>query len=323
MSWFYDALVRVEEEKPSAAKQPGSTVLIDEGASFLTALEFITPISQKPFKEHSAEPILLAAETRAKPTPEVQAVHDAVVPIHIVEPPSSENGYPRLTVPVREDSRLVFHADRHGLAAEQYRLLRRNLIQDFPKNAVLMITSPGEGDGKTLTALNLATCLAESGQSTLLVELDTRRPTLRKVLGCEISQPGIEDALIGNVPSYESVRFIEEFSLHVAMVARIPRDPSRLMNGRGVREFLSGARERFRWIVIDSAPAVPASDVADLLSLTDGVLLVIRAQSTPRDLAKRAFELLGRRLHGVILNEATVHSNPHYRYLGHYYHGPK
>ena len=328
MSWFYDALNRVEEENPAAPGEATSSVLLDDGASFLGTLESIATIGRAPVK----------ADARSVPQCEekpVKAAADVIKADVIRKDAKSEpipgtaqlattaNGYRRLTIPVREDSRLVFHCDQHGLAAEQYRLLRRNLIQDFQKPAVLMITSPGEGDGKTLTALNLATCLADSGEPTLLVELDVRRPALRKLLGCEIEAPGIEDALSGKVAAYESVCYVEEFSLHVAPVVHVPRDPSHMVNGKGVREFITGARERFRWVIVDSAPVVPAADVADLLGLTDGVLLVVRAQRTPKDLAKRAFELLGRRLHSVILNAATIQSNPHYRYLSRYYHSPK
>ncbi len=129
--------------------------------------------------------------------------------------------------------------------------------------------------------------------------------------------------MIGKVRPHESVYFLEELSLHAAMIVQTPRDPSQVVNSKGVREFLAGARQRFRWIIIDSAPVLPAADVADLLSLTDGVLMVIRAYHTPKDLTKRALELLGRRLHSVIFNDATVHLNPQYRYLSRYYQAAK
>lgn len=326
MSWFYEALKRVEEENSVALRDADSSILVDDEPSFLNTLKSITSISRAVPKMR-VESAFVQEETEA-PKIAPETLPEAPRDSKIAPPPNADvapsaSGYRRVSIPLREDSRLVFHTDRNGLAAEHYRLLRRNLIQDFPKNTVLMVTSPGEGDGKTLTALNLASCLAESGEPTLLVELDIRRPTLRRVLGVQIEAPGIEDALTGRVPAYQSVSYVEDFSLHVAAVLQTPREPSHLVNGKGVREFLAGARERFRWIIIDSAPAVPAADVADLLSLTDGVLLVVRAQRTPKDLTKRAFELLGRRLHSVIFNEATVHSNPHYRYLSHYYHSPK
>jgi Mrp family chromosome partitioning ATPase len=87
------------------------------------------------------------------------------------------------------------------------------------------------------------------------------------------------------------------------------------VNASGVKQFLAWARENFRWVVIDAPPVLPAADVAELLPLADGALLVIRAQSTPRELSRRAFDILGTHLHGVIFNAATVDSNPYYGYL--------
>jgi capsular exopolysaccharide synthesis family protein len=215
----------------------------------------------------------------------------------------------------------VFHTDPYGLTAEQFRLLRRTLSQESATGAVLMITSPGVGDGKTLTSLNLCTCLADSGEPTLLVEADVRRPTVGRVLGCAIEPPGIEDALAGNVEPSKAIHLIEGLSFHAAMVAQIPSDPSRLVNGAMVRQFLAWAREHFRWVVLDAAPVLPAADVSELLNITDGAILVIRAQSTPRELSKRAIEVLGKRLYGVIFNEVTIDASPYYRYLSKYNRG--
>jgi capsular exopolysaccharide synthesis family protein len=231
----------------------------------------------------------------------------------------SPNGFRHFTPLIREESRLVCHTDPYGLTAEQFRLLRRTLSQDSATGAVLMITSPGVGDGKTVTSLNLCTCLADSGDSTLLVEADLRRPTVRTILACAVGPPGIEDALSGKVEPSKAIHLIEKLSFHAATVAKIPDDPSRLLYGAMIRQFLAWARQHFRWVVLDAAPVLPAADVSELLSLTDGVLLVIRAQSTPREQSKRAIEVVGKHLYGVILNEVTIDFSSYYRYLRKYY----
>jgi Mrp family chromosome partitioning ATPase len=82
---------------------------------------------------------------------------------------------------------------------------------------------------------------------------------------------------------------------------------------------LTWARENFLWVVLDAPPVLPAADVSELLPFADAALLVIRARNTPRDLSKRAIELLGKHLRGVIFNEVTVDSDPDYRYLSGYY----
>jgi capsular exopolysaccharide synthesis family protein len=249
------------------------------------------------------------------------------LPSHISKPESlafvseavSRNGFRHFSPLIREESRLVFHTDPYGLTAEQFRILRRVLSQDSPTGAVLMITSPGMGDGKTFTSLNLCTCLADSGDPTLLIEADLRRPTVRTMLACAMDPPGIEDALAGRVEPSKVVHSIEKLAFHAATVAKIPTDPSRLISGTLVQQFVAWARGHFRWVVLDMAPVLPAADVSELLALTDGVLLVIRAQSTPRELSKRAIEVIGKHLYGVILNEVTVDFNPYYRHFKRYY----
>ncbi|GAC1662295.1 MAG: CpsD/CapB family tyrosine-protein kinase [Candidatus Acidiferrum sp.] len=234
-------------------------------------------------------------------------------------PDGELNGFRILTPVIGEDSRLVLHTDPNGLVAEQFRLLRRNLNQEFPNGATLMITSPGMGDGKTLTSLNFCTCLAETGDSTLLVEVDIRRPAVAQTLGCIAEQPGIEDALTAKVDPGAPIRLVKGLKFHAAIVANVPNDPSRLMNGDAVKEFITWARQHFRWVVLDSPPVLPVADVSALLPFTDGVLLIVRAQQTPQELSKKAIEILGKRLHGVIFNEVTSDTNSYYRYLDHYY----
>jgi Mrp family chromosome partitioning ATPase len=250
MSWFYEALLRAEKERP---------------------------------KSIESLPSIAAEGSQSKP--EVPS-SESFSGIH-GEAGKSPNGFRHLTLPRSEACRLVFQTDPHGVPAEQFRLLRQTLRQEFPAGAVLMITSPGAGDGKTLTSLNLSACLASSGDATLLVEADVRRPTARNIWGGAIEPPGIEDAWAGKVEPRKTIHLIDELSLHTASVARIPDNP-----------------------------VLPAADVAELLPLADGALLVIRAQRTPRELSRRAFEMLGARLHGVIFNAATVDSNPYYGYLG-------
>jgi len=235
----------------------------------------------------------------------------------------STRGLKRLSLAKAETSRLVFLTDPHGRAAEQFRFLRRTLEQKFPKGAVLLITSPAPRDGKTLTSINLSSCLGDSGKPTLLLEGDIRQPAIKRVLGTSIEGPGIEDALAGLTDPEEPIWLVEELKFQVSIVQHPPADPSNVVSGSGTKRYLTWARERFHWVVIDSPPVLPAVDVVHLSALADAVLLVVRAQSTPRDLLTRSFEMLGDRLSGVVLNEATVESNPYYRYLSDYRQKPE
>ena len=311
MSWFYEALQRAEKERHRSGngirtKTPGR-----DRESFLAPIQSLPSVAvetTEPKPDGPSETLVPVENPPPHPILSGRDIHG--------EAAKPSNGFRHLTFPASEESRLVFQIDPHGLAAEQFRLLRRTLKQEFPSGAVLLITSPGEGDGKTLTSLNLSACLASSSEAALLVEADFRRPTLEKIWGGAIQPPGIEDAWTGKTEPHKTVHVIDKLSLHAAVVTRIPENPSHLVNAPGARQFIQWARENFHWVVIDSPPVLPAADVSELLPLADAALLVVRAQSTPKELSRRAFEMLGTRLHGVIFNAATVDSNPYYGYLG-------
>jgi capsular exopolysaccharide synthesis family protein len=333
MSWFYEALQRAQRE----STKPRTTNVDDlaglDRDSFLVEMNELASFSLDGSSTAVAEepapaPVATATATVTKATEPVMPI-PAHMPVQRAEEPAPDpqtyaarNQYRSLELPAKKNSRLIFLTDRHSLAAEQFRVLRRKLSQDFPNGGVLVVTSPTEGDGKTLTTINLCSCLAEVGDSTLLIDADLRRPTVGKVLSRPSGAPGVEDVLAGNAHPSEAIYTIEDLRFCAAMFETVQRDPSKLINGQAFRELLAWARRSFRWIVLDTSPVLPAADVVDLMPQADGVLLVIRAEGTPRELSKRAFDVLGKRLHGVILNSASVDSNPHYRYLSRYYAGP-
>ena len=319
------------ESLPLTEPEAVSAPTTEPAAATVESLSLVEPEAAS---TPTTEPAAAVAESLPLTEPQVRSSMAALSAKQIVAPTTewstkkplgrsrdfeSTNGYRHLTLLANEEARLVFQTAPNGLAAEQFRLLRRTLTQEFESGAVLLITSPAMGDGKTLTSVNLASCLAESGQPTLLVEADIRRPTIRKILSAGVEPPGVEDVLARNVEPRRAVHGIKELNLYAAMVTRIPDNPAQLIGGPGVKDFLAWARENFLWVVLDAPPTLPAADVSELLPFADAALLVIRAQSTPRELARQAVEILGRHLRGVVFNEVTVNSNPHYRYLNNYY----
>lgn len=314
MSWFYEALLRAEKERPKSGNGSRSRSAGRKDESLLAPIASLPSIANGSLPSSDLASAESSAARENSPIDRVPSTRQAQKPQDDLE-----GTFRRLSLPVREESRLVFQTDPHGLPAEQFRLLRRTLKQDFPKGASLLITSPAAGDGKTLVSVNLSACLALLGDETIIVEADVRRPTWRSIWVQGIEPPGIEDAWAGKAEPAETIHVIEGLSLHAALVAKIPSNPSHLVNGAGVKRFLAWARERFRWVVIDAPPILPAADVTELLPLVDAALLVVRAESTPRELSKRALDMLGARLHGIVLNGATVNSSPYYGYLSPYY----
>jgi len=299
MSLLYEALSRAERERLKSKNVAHENVLADKN-SILAVNELHTPSAglSKHAPADSSVALQLGAESISSPF----TTQRTNAEFKTVEPPGGT--FRRIILPHQGESRLVFRADRNGFAAEQYRLVCRTLSQQFRASTSLMITSPGRGDGKTLTALNLSCCLAEQ-DPTLLLEVDLHRATVGKALGCAIAAPGVEDALAGRVLPSETVNFIGELSLHVAMVGRRSKDSSELIDGAGVSRFLDWARRHFRWVVLDAPPVLPSANVADLLPLMAAVVVVIRGRKTSRKLSEEAFKTLGKHLHGVIFNEAV------------------
>ncbi|HXU13652.1 MAG TPA: CpsD/CapB family tyrosine-protein kinase [Terriglobales bacterium] len=311
MSRIYEAL-RQKEHEPSNRPTP------DQGAELADAAE---PASVKS-ELKLVEEMLRAVESEPdgeQPLSDSFATFEVPPNKPASKPVLAPNGFPSLQLPAKKDSPLVFHNDACSLAAEQFRFLSRVLQQKFPAGGAVMMTSPAPKDGKTFTTVNLASCLADAGHAVLVLEADIRQPMVHNMLGGGTNTAaGVEEVLAGAVEPSESVNFVEELSLHVAMVARPPADPARLISGSGPKRFLAWARKHFAWVVIDAPPVLPVSDVTQLVPLADAVLLVVRARKTPRQLVTRSFELLGEHLSGVVLNEATVDSNPYYRYIAEY-----
>lgn len=217
-----------------------------------------------------------------------------------------------LTLEPGRKSRLVFLTEPTGLAAEQYKILRRRLINLRPHGGILLITSPGPGEGKTLTSVNLSWALADSGQRTCLVDLDFRAPGVSQALGCPPGGDGIEDVLNGRRKLHQAVRQIADTRMHVLKVSNRPESVGKLLSPSTILPALTEMRSIFHWVILDFAPVIPMADVEEVLPLVDGAILVIRAGKTARKAISPSLEILGSKLCGVILNDAAIQGSAYY-----------
>ena len=187
-----------------------------------------------------------------------------------------------------------------------------------------MIASAAAGEGKTLTASNLALTLSESyRRSVLLVDGDLRRPSLHSVFQIE-GAPGLSEGLIS---AEETALPLHKISPRLAVLpaGRPTSDPIGALVADRLRRLIDEAREVFDWVIIDTPPVGLLSDAALLSSMTDGVVMVVKAGATPYDQVNRAVEAIGReRVMGVVLNRATemAHRSNH-DYYQYYYAGSK
>ncbi|WP_348266539.1 CpsD/CapB family tyrosine-protein kinase [Edaphobacter paludis] len=217
-----------------------------------------------------------------------------------------------LTLEPDQRSRLVFLTDPLGLAAEQYKILRQRLINLRPQGGVLLITSPGPGEGKTLTSVNLSWALADAGQRTCLVDLDFRAPGVSQALGCPIDGDGVEDVLNGRRKLHEAVYQIADTRMHVLPVRNRQDSAGKLLSPSVIVPALAELRSTYYWVILDFAPVIPMADVGEVLAHVDGAILVIRAGKTARKMLPRSLEILGSKLCGVILNDSPIPGSAYY-----------
>jgi len=202
-----------------------------------------------------------------------------------------------------------------SLAAEQYRSLRTRLghAEGAGGLRTILITSPQKGEGKSVTAANLALTMAQELQRrVVLVEADLRKPSLHHLFGLPPG-PGLSEYLTGAAELKDAMRFVPEQNLTLLPAGTTPINPAELFGSTAMRRLLDHLRTRFERVILDTPPVLPLADVAILAPLVDGSLMVVRAGFTPKpaiENALRAFD--ASRLLGVVLNESGVEQD--YRY---------
>jgi capsular exopolysaccharide synthesis family protein len=201
-------------------------------------------------------------------------------------------------------TRVVAHNETGRLPIEQYRKLAAVLHHEQSDTGlrVLMVASPMPGDGKTLTAVNLALTLSESYQRrVLLVDGDLRSPSIHRLFGVE-NVSGLDEGLRDD---RERKLTLVEVSPQLTLLpaGRPDSDPMSVLTSSRMRTVLDEAREKFDWVIVDTPPLGLLPDAHLLARMVDGTVLVVAAGCTSYQSAARAAELLGRnRILGVVLN---------------------
>ncbi|MGZ8463086.1 MAG: CpsD/CapB family tyrosine-protein kinase [Candidatus Deferrimicrobiaceae bacterium] len=186
---------------------------------------------------------------------------------------------------------------------------------------IVAITSAISGEGKTVSAVNLASNLAATGRKkVLLIDLDLRKSDLAKGLRFP-SVPGLVELLDGTAGLTEVLRYGVEQGLHVIPSGRTVSAPWEMIAGEKVRILLKELRGQYDLILLDTPPMAPVSDTLVLRELVDGVVLIHRLGYTPHNLFRQALEDIGeKKLIGVLLNGVEPQSERYYRkYYGEYY----
>lgn len=190
-------------------------------------------------------------------------------------------------------------------AGEQYRIARTRIVQRLSKPFVLVISSPGVGDGKTLTAQNLAVALALRGEErTLLLDGDLRKGAVHGRLGIA-PQPGLAEVLLGACGWEQAmVRLEKPPQMYVLPAGEPKRNPSELLSLSGWPELAGKLRKHFDYVIVDSPPVSLLADFDLIAAVCDGVVLVVRPNHTDRSLCQAAFHKVRPKLTGVLINAA-------------------
>lgn len=211
-----------------------------------------------------------------------------------------------------------------SFAADQYRALR-HVVERLRLEAglhVLGVTSPTPGDGKTVTALNLAGALAQNSESRVLViDADLRRPSVSEYLGLNRRLPGLAESLDAGHELFSVVRRLEGFNLSVLPAGQPQVSPYELLNSSRLEALLSEARRHFDCVVVDTPPCVSLPDCRLIERWVDGFLVVVAAHRTPRKRLSEALNMLKpAKVVGVVFNADDHSVSEYYGYSG-YYHG--
>jgi capsular exopolysaccharide synthesis family protein len=220
------------------------------------------------------------------------------------------------------DPHLVAALLPQSLAAEQYRSLRTRIKRAEHGRAVraIVVTSPNKGDGKSLTAANLAITMAQEFQErVLVVDADLRRPSIHKLFGVP-GGPGLSDVLMGATELSQALVTLPDLHLALLAAGPSPSHPAELLGSASMRRVLDTLRTRFDRIIIDMPPASPLADLNILAPLVDGVLMIVRAGVTPKPDIERALSGLDMaRVLGLVLNEAGATESDTSTYEGYRY----
>lgn len=220
--------------------------------------------------------------------------------------------------------------DPKSSVAEAYRSVRTHVIFSGLQHDVfvsdlgktLLLTSAEPSEGKSSTVSNLGITMAQSGQKTLIIDCDFRKPRLEQLFN--FSQPvlGLTDVLMDRNTDNGIVNVIRQTdieNLDVIPSGTIPSNPSALLSLEKFPSLLQKLRSQYNYILIDSPPVNVVTDPLILSSLVDGVIVVFHAEKTKRHIAQRARDELhnaGATILGGILNHVNIKKA---RYSSYYY----
>ncbi|MGH9346652.1 MAG: CpsD/CapB family tyrosine-protein kinase, partial [Vicinamibacterales bacterium] len=234
------------------------------------------------------------------------ALDDAPVTAGATEPPGPSAVVDARTATPTLHPLLVAAIEPHADVAERYRSIRARIShrEETMPVRTMMVTSPGAGDGKSITAANLALTMAQELQRrVVLVDADFRGSSLHALFGLD-GAPGLAEVLTGEATLDEVMVHMPDYRLTVIPAGRTPQFPTELLGSTAMRRIVDTLRGRFDRVLFDTPAVMPLADAGTFAPMADGVLMVVRAGLTPRPALDRALSAFDEdRVLGVVLND--------------------
>lgn len=235
------------------------------------------------------------------------------------------------------DPHIVMYNGTISPIADQYRMLRTNIKSYLKKHAasprlamtnpiataIFTFTSALHNEGKTLTSANCAVALAQDLEAkVLLIDGDLRKGSLHTLFNVP-NEIGLSDLLANDFDYSVALTQTPVENLFLIPRGKTPRNPSELIGSRKMRFILEHLKEEpFTYVIIDTPPLTPFSDAAVMGVHTDGVILVVQANRTQREVIRKAKEFLEQthnKLLGFVLNQVDHYASDMYGYYHYYY----
>lgn len=238
---------------------------------------------------------------------------------------------------------LIMNQDTSSTLAEAYRILRTfvefllGTIKD--RGRVIIVTSTGPQEGKTVTSCNLAISLVQGGKKTILIDADLRRPSVHRLFGLERdsgladvllgtntvvdARKTLGDILVGDASQWDSLLRAKLLDrLEVLTSGTHTTTPAELLTSDAMKDLVESLKSSYDYIIIDTPPVLPVTDTRSIGNLADSVFFVYRAGKTARRALTRAkdeLKLAGIQVKGIILNQATPEITLTDKYYYQYY----
>ena len=218
-----------------------------------------------------------------------------------------------------KDSLVVIN-NSDPVSAEHYRILYTMLeaisIRDFSKT--FAVTSAIKGEGKTTTTLNLAYIMAtEFKKKTVVIECDLKNPSIISNHLDSAPKVGLEEVVKNKEGLKTGMVQVAGSDLYILPAVRPVRNSPEILSSRSFSEMLSALRTEFDFILMDCPPIVPLADVNIIAKMAEGMLLVVRAGQTPKDIViKAANSITGTNIVGIVLNGVDKAPKEYYYQYG-------